>query len=79
METLWVVPMSPNLFWIAVPRMLPRGLLLFVSRTQHPGSGRGCRIEHLHLVGWRLYGPAQYVEWCGHGQSGCAISSIGSP
>lgn len=26
------------------------------------------RVEDVRRVGWRLYTPAQYVEWCGHGQ-----------
>ncbi len=26
------------------------------------------RLEHLRLVGWRLYAPAEFVNWCGHGQ-----------
>jgi hypothetical protein len=24
------------------------------------------RLEHLRLIGWRLYAPAEYVNWCGH-------------
>jgi hypothetical protein len=26
------------------------------------------RVEDVRRVGWQLYTPAQYVEWCGHGQ-----------
>jgi hypothetical protein len=26
------------------------------------------RVEDVHRVGGQLYVPAQYVEWCGHGQ-----------
>jgi len=26
------------------------------------------RLEHLRLVGWRLFTPVEYVNWCGHGQ-----------
>jgi hypothetical protein len=24
------------------------------------------RVEHLRLVGWRLFVPAEYVNWYGH-------------
>ncbi len=26
------------------------------------------RVEHLKLVGWRLFAVASYTNWCGHGQ-----------
>ena len=26
------------------------------------------RLEHLRMIGWRLYAPAAYVNWCGHAQ-----------
>ncbi len=26
------------------------------------------RLEHLRLIGWRLFASAEYVNWCGHGQ-----------
>lgn len=26
------------------------------------------RLEHLRMIGWRLYAPAEYVNWCGHAQ-----------
>jgi hypothetical protein len=26
------------------------------------------RLEHLRLIGWRLFAPAEHVNWCGHGQ-----------
>jgi hypothetical protein len=26
------------------------------------------RVEDVRRVGWQLYTPAHYVEWCGHGQ-----------
>jgi hypothetical protein len=26
------------------------------------------RVEDVRRVGWQAYVPAQYVEWCGHGQ-----------
>ena len=26
------------------------------------------RVEHLKLVGWRLFTAASYTNWCGHGQ-----------
>jgi hypothetical protein len=25
------------------------------------------RVEHLKLVGWRLFAVASYTNWCGHG------------
>jgi hypothetical protein len=25
-------------------------------------------VEDVRRVGWQPYTPAQYVEWCGHGQ-----------
>ena len=25
-------------------------------------------MEHLRHVGWQLFMPATYVNWCGHGQ-----------
>ncbi len=24
------------------------------------------RLEHLRMIGWRLFAPAEYVNWCGH-------------
>ena len=41
--------------------------------TRCPRCGREApvyrfRLEHLKLVGWRLFTPAAYVNWCGHGQ-----------
>jgi len=35
--------------------------------------GRGApvyrfRLEHLRLIGWRLFAPAEYVNRCGHAQ-----------
>lgn len=24
------------------------------------------RLEHLRMIGWRLFTPAEYVNWCGH-------------
>jgi len=29
---------------------------------------RGFRVENLRQVGWQLFIPATYVNWCGHGQ-----------
>jgi hypothetical protein len=29
---------------------------------------KGFRVEHLRHVGWSLFFPATYVNWCGHGQ-----------
>jgi hypothetical protein len=29
---------------------------------------RGFRVEHLRHVGWQLFTPTTYVNWCGHGQ-----------
>jgi len=29
---------------------------------------RGFRVEHLRHVGWQLFMPATYMNWCGHGQ-----------
>ena len=26
------------------------------------------RLEHLRLIGWRLFAVASYTNWCGHGQ-----------
>jgi len=26
------------------------------------------RLEHVQLVGWRLFTVASYTNWCGHGQ-----------
>jgi hypothetical protein len=26
------------------------------------------RLEHLRLMGWRLFAVASYTNWCGHGQ-----------
>jgi hypothetical protein len=26
------------------------------------------RLEHLRLMGWRLFTVASYTNWCGHGQ-----------
>jgi hypothetical protein len=26
------------------------------------------RVEDVRRVGWQVYTPAQYVEWCGHAQ-----------
>ncbi len=26
------------------------------------------RLEHLRLIGWPLFAPAEYVNWCGHAQ-----------
>jgi hypothetical protein len=26
------------------------------------------RLEHLRMIGWHLYVPAAYVNWCGHAQ-----------
>ncbi len=37
------------------------------SRRFSPPSRR-FRLEHLRLIGWRLFAPAEYVNWCGHGQ-----------
>jgi hypothetical protein len=31
------------------------------------------RIEHLRLVGWRLFEVSQSVNWCGHAQEHVAI------
>ena len=41
--------------------------------TPCPRCGRDApvyrfRLEHLKLIGWRLFVPAAYVNWCGHGQ-----------
>jgi len=29
---------------------------------------RGFRVENLEHVGWRLFQPTSYVNWCGHAQ-----------
>ena len=26
------------------------------------------RLEHLRMIGWRLFAPATFVNWCGHAQ-----------
>jgi hypothetical protein len=26
------------------------------------------RLEHLRMIGWRLYTQVEYVNWCGHAQ-----------
>jgi hypothetical protein len=26
------------------------------------------RVEDVRRVGWQLFTPVSYVEWCGHGQ-----------
>lgn len=26
------------------------------------------RLEHLRLIGWRLFTTTEYVNWCGHTQ-----------
>jgi hypothetical protein len=31
------------------------------------------RLEHLRLMGWRLFAPAEFVNWCGHGQEGVLL------
>jgi hypothetical protein len=28
----------------------------------------GFELEHLRLIGWRLFALAAYVNWCGHAQ-----------
>jgi hypothetical protein len=35
------------------------------------------RLEHLRLVGWRLFAPAEYVNWCGHAQEFMALPEGG--
>ena len=29
---------------------------------------RGFRVENLRHVGWALFQPTSYVNWCGHAQ-----------
>ena len=29
---------------------------------------RGVGVAHLRHIGWQLFRPATYVNWCGHGQ-----------
>src|SRR6058998_244036 len=31
------------------------------------------RVEHLRLIGWRLFAPVEYVNWCGHAQEFVAL------
>ena len=26
------------------------------------------RLEHLRMIGWQLFAPATFVNWCGHAQ-----------
>ena len=35
------------------------------------------RLEHLKLIGWRLYSPVEYVNWCGHGQEVVPLPDAG--
>lgn len=36
-------------------------------RTPVP-VGRTFRLEHMKMIGWRLFTEAQVVQWCGHAQ-----------
>lgn len=29
---------------------------------------RRLRFDHLRMVGWKLLGTVQIINWCGHGQ-----------
>jgi len=31
------------------------------------------RLEHLRLIGWRLFAAVEYVNWCGHAQECVAL------
>jgi len=31
-------------------------------------SESALRLEHLRPLGWRLFAPVEYVNWCGHAQ-----------
>jgi len=53
---------------------------VWIDESGNPRPVRACRrcgrdapvyrfrLEHLRLMGWRLYASAEYVNWCGHGQ-----------
>ncbi len=36
------------------------------------------RVEHLKLMGWRLYAVASYTNWCGHGQEFIPVPDDGA-
>jgi hypothetical protein len=31
------------------------------------------RLDHLRLIGWRLFAPAGYANWCGHAQESVVL------
>lgn len=38
--------------------------------------GHTYRLEHLLMLGWRVFAEASYVEWCGHEQRFLVVPHI---
>jgi len=37
-------------------------------RAEVASRFRGFRVENLKRLGWQLFQPTSYVNWCGHAQ-----------